>query len=103
MRRMRSALTLLLLLSSCTLAPTVIERSNPRTGSVTTVVSAGGSVLTKRAWEKRTVTRNIDGSITMEYETKGSDELGVVRIPAQVDMGTTAVGAIVPGLNAVTK
>lgn len=100
---MRSALTLLLLLSSCTLAPTVIERTNPRTGSVTTVVSAGGSLLTKRDWEKRTVARNIDGSITMEYETSKSDELGVVRIPAQADVGTAAVGAVVPGINAVTQ
>lgn len=100
---MRSALPLLVLLSSCTLAPTVIERTNPRTGSVTTVVSAGGSVLTKRAWEKRTVTRKPDGTIVLGYETTNEDELGVVRIPAQVDTGTTAVGAIVPGINAIAK
>lgn len=98
------ALFFIVSISSCSVAPIVIERTNPQTGSITVVVSGGGSLLTKSKWEKAMVKRDQKtGEVVIEHEVVGKDETAVPRYGAQEAVGTSVVDQVVPGFNAITQ
>lgn len=90
--------------SGCSVAPIVIERTNPQTGSITVVVSGGGSLLTKSKWEKAMVKRDQKtGEVVIEHEVVGKDETAVPRYGAQEAVGGRVVDQVVPSLNTITQ
>lgn len=94
-----AALIIGAVLSSCTLGPTKVVRVSP-SGTRTEITTTGISVLTRSDQETTTIT---DGDFTASHTVTKKDEQGIIRIPAQQAIGTTAAGVIVPGINAVMK
>jgi hypothetical protein len=85
-------LALTLCLGACSWSPTYVLRT-AADGSTTEMLSVGGSVLTKSAYQETEVRR---GDIVMVQRIWGKDELGVVRYRVYGEVARATADAVKP-------